>query len=47
VTMSAKFEPKTQVELNPPKDDLISIEDLALCDGTSAPCSRGTRASQC
>ncbi|TKX23848.1 cytochrome b5-like heme/steroid binding domain-containing protein 1 [Elsinoe australis] len=27
------FEPKTKVELAPPKDDLISVEHLAKCDG--------------
>ena len=31
-----KFEPKTPVTLNPPKDDPISVEDLAKCDGTCA-----------
>ncbi|KAF2152912.1 hypothetical protein K461DRAFT_130909 [Myriangium duriaei CBS 260.36] len=27
------FEPKTKVELAPPKDDIISLEHLAKCDG--------------
>jgi hypothetical protein len=27
------FEPKQKVELDPPKDDLISQEYLAKCDG--------------
>ncbi|KAF4549420.1 Cytochrome P450-like protein 90 [Elsinoe fawcettii] len=27
------FEPKTKVELAPPKDDPISLDQLALCDG--------------
>lgn len=31
--MSGKFEPKTPVNLNPPKDDPISLEDLAKADG--------------
>lgn len=28
------FEPKHAVEIAPPKDDPISTEDLAKCDGT-------------
>lgn len=45
--MSGKFEPKTPVQLDPPKDDPISVEDLAKADGEytrnkSAP-SRWTR----
>ncbi|TKA43960.1 hypothetical protein B0A49_07686 [Cryomyces minteri] len=28
-----KFAPKTPVNLNPPKDDPISLEQLAMCDG--------------
>jgi hypothetical protein len=28
------FEPKTPVVLNPPKDDIISSEHLAKCNGT-------------
>ncbi|KAI5251250.1 hypothetical protein E4T42_04457 [Aureobasidium subglaciale] len=31
--MSAKFEPKQKVELDPPKDDLISLDYLSKCDG--------------
>lgn len=31
--MSGKFEPKTPVQLNPPKDDPISTEELAKADG--------------
>ncbi|KAK6842469.1 hypothetical protein PG990_005587 [Apiospora arundinis] len=31
--MSGKFEPKVPVNLNPPKDDPISLEDLAKADG--------------
>jgi len=27
------FEPKTKVELDPPKDDPISLEYLSKCDG--------------
>lgn len=29
-----RFEPKTKVELEPPKNDLISLEELAAHDGT-------------
>ncbi|KAH8671023.1 cytochrome b5-like heme/steroid binding domain-containing protein [Xylariales sp. PMI_506] len=32
--MAGSFEPKTPVQLNPPKDDLISLEELAKADGT-------------
>lgn len=28
-----KFEPKTKVELDPPKDDPIGLDYLAKCDG--------------
>ncbi|KAK7922948.1 hypothetical protein PG985_007019 [Apiospora marii] len=31
--MSGKFEPKVPVNLDPPKDDPISLEDLAKADG--------------
>lgn len=31
--MSGKFEPKVPVDLNPPKDDPISLEELAKADG--------------
>lgn len=30
------FAPKTEVKLDPPKDDPISLQDLALCDGEHA-----------
>ncbi|KAM0483636.1 hypothetical protein ACHAPX_002129 [Trichoderma viride] len=33
--MSGRFEPKTPVQLDPPKDDPISLEDLAKADGTN------------
>jgi Ethanolamine utilization protein EutJ (predicted chaperonin) len=33
--MSGKFEPKTAVQLNPPKDDVISQEELARSNGTT------------
>ena len=33
VTMSGKFEPKTPVQLAPPKDDIISLEELSKADG--------------
>ncbi|KIX04794.1 uncharacterized protein Z518_05665 [Rhinocladiella mackenziei CBS 650.93] len=29
-----RFEPKQKVELNPPKNDLITLEELSQCDGT-------------
>ncbi|KAH0368952.1 cytochrome b5, partial [Aureobasidium melanogenum] len=32
--MSGKFEPKHKVELDPPKDDPISLDYLSKCDGT-------------
>lgn len=31
--MPPKFEPKTPVNLDPPKDDPITLEDLAQADG--------------
>ncbi|KAH6649854.1 cytochrome b5-like heme/steroid binding domain-containing protein [Chaetomium tenue] len=31
--MAGKFEPKTPVQLDPPKDDPISLEDLAKASG--------------
>jgi len=34
--MASKFEPKTPVTLNPPKDDPITPEFLAKCNGK--PC---------
>lgn len=34
--MTGKFEPKTPVQLNPPKDDPISKEYLAKCNGMVA-----------
>ncbi|RDW92262.1 putative damage response protein DAP1 [Coleophoma crateriformis] len=37
--MSGKFEPKVPVVLNPPKNDPISPEYLAKCNGTDGnPC---------
>ena len=30
------FEPKQKVELDPPKDDVISQEYLSKCDGESS-----------
>jgi hypothetical protein len=33
--MSGKFEPKTEVHLNPPKDDPITVEELAKYDGSN------------
>ncbi|RYP78414.1 hypothetical protein DL771_000599 [Monosporascus sp. 5C6A] len=32
--MAGKFEPKVPVQLDPPKDDPISLEDLAKANGT-------------
>ncbi|KAI0873205.1 cytochrome b5-like heme/steroid binding domain-containing protein [Hypoxylon argillaceum] len=32
--MAGKFEPKTPIQLNPPKDDPITLEELAKADGT-------------
>ncbi|KAI0019346.1 cytochrome b5-like heme/steroid binding domain-containing protein [Xylariomycetidae sp. FL0641] len=32
--MGGKFEPKVPVNLNPPKDDPISVEELAKANGT-------------
>ncbi|KAJ5095216.1 Cytochrome b5 [Penicillium argentinense] len=32
--MGERFAPKVPVELDPPKDDPISLEELAKCDGT-------------
>lgn len=34
--MAGKFEPKTPVNLNPPKSDPISPEYLSKCNGMSA-----------
>jgi len=31
------FEPKHKVNLDPPKDDIISIDYLSKCDGASLP----------
>lgn len=31
--MAGKFEPKVPVTLDPPKDDPISVEELAKADG--------------
>lgn len=31
--MSGKFEPKVPVQLDPPKDDIISLEELAKANG--------------
>lgn len=35
--MAGKFEPKTAVTLDPPKDDIISKEELAKANGTISP----------
>lgn len=32
-TDSGRFAPKVPVQLDPPKDDLITTEELAKCDG--------------
>jgi hypothetical protein len=34
--MAGKFEPKVPVQLNPPKEDPISLEELAKANGTAA-----------
>lgn len=34
--MGGKFEPKEPVNLDPPKSDLISLEDLAKANGTGS-----------
>jgi hypothetical protein len=34
--MAGKFEPKVPVQLAPPKDDLISLQDLAKANGTAS-----------
>ncbi|KAL2863074.1 putative progesterone binding protein [Aspergillus lucknowensis] len=33
-TESGRFAPKVPVQLDPPKDDLIPVEELAKCNGT-------------
>ena len=38
--MAGKFEPKVPVKLDPPKDDPISLEDLAKADGESGLSTR-------
>jgi hypothetical protein len=35
--MAGKFEPKVAVNLDPPKDDIISKEELARANGTTSP----------
>ncbi|KAJ5214552.1 Cytochrome b5 [Penicillium cf. viridicatum] len=40
-TESKRFTPKVPVELDPPKDDPISVEELAKCDGMRVyPCTQ-------
>lgn len=34
-SQSKRFEPKEPVQLDPPKDDPISKEELSKCDGAS------------
>lgn len=36
--MSPKFEPKTPVKLDPPKNDPLTMEDVAQCDGEKNKC---------
>lgn len=36
VQESEKFAPKDPPKLNPPRDEPISVQDLAKCDGTTA-----------
>lgn len=45
VKMSGKFEPKVAVTLAPPKDDLISAEELAKANGASTPTPPSTSSS--
>ncbi|KAI5274217.1 hypothetical protein E4T47_02686 [Aureobasidium subglaciale] len=44
--MSGKFEPKQKVELDPPKDDPISLDYLSKCDGASYSVFAGKDASR-
>jgi hypothetical protein len=44
--MAGKFEPKTPVQLDPPKDDPISAADLAQADGMRAPFTTQATGSQ-
>ena len=39
--MAGKFEPKTPVQLDPPKDDPISLEDLAKASGMATHFAQG------
>ncbi|KFY74197.1 hypothetical protein V501_00994 [Pseudogymnoascus sp. VKM F-4519 (FW-2642)] len=39
--MSGKFEPKEPVNLNPPKDDPITVEHLSKCNGKIPRASQG------
>lgn len=36
--MASKFEPKVPVQLNPPKDDPITMADISKCDGERNKC---------
>ncbi|TKA75119.1 hypothetical protein B0A55_05018 [Friedmanniomyces simplex] len=36
LTVTMSFEPKQKVELDPPKDDPISLDYLSKCDGSHA-----------
>ncbi|KAJ8133227.1 hypothetical protein O1611_g400 [Lasiodiplodia mahajangana] len=38
--MAGKFEPKVPVTLDPPKDDPITLEELAKADGKGVRCHR-------
>lgn len=37
------FAPKHQVNLDPPKDDVISLDYLSKCDGESLPVATDAR----
>lgn len=37
MTEEKRFAPKVAVQLDPPKDDPISPEELAKCDGIPSP----------
>jgi hypothetical protein len=41
-----RVEPKVPVQLDPPKDDPISVEELAKCDGMALPLTKLPRQFQ-
>ncbi|OBT55126.1 hypothetical protein VE04_04337 [Pseudogymnoascus sp. 24MN13] len=44
--MSGKFEPKEPVNLNPPKDDPITVEHLSKCNGKIPRASQALTATR-